>query len=196
MDNAQNERNTQYSQLNAYAMYHGVFLGIFGVLTLACYVLSFSYESLSLIFMVAPVISLFLARTLTIRYREASGYDIAQGFGFGRAFSHTLLMGFYAGLWVALAVFIYLRWIDQGFLFNCMEVHLGRPEMIEMLQQSGVPETFGIPDDADLPSTLANVMRSVSPITYAVSFLYFNILLAPILSVLVALFCIKRPRTM
>ena len=80
-----------------------------------------------------------IVEALTGRFRRSvAGADGA--FTFGRGFTHTLFMGFYASIWVAVGIFVYLRYFDNGAIFSDYAATLSRPELQQALQESGLLE--------------------------------------------------------
>ena len=194
MQNVQNNDFGSFSQMNAFAMQHGVVLGAVGILTMACSVLSLTYDSANLVFWFLLILSFVVARRLTMRYRDVSGYDLERGFPFSKAFAHTFLMGLYAGLWVALATFVYLQWFDHGHVFTALEAQLSRPEMLEAFRQTFPAEMLDVESPETLPATVVSLMRASSPASHAIGVLYMNLFAAPVVSAVIALLSFRRPQ--
>ena len=183
-------QKSSFKQTNAYAMQYGALLGLCGMASLACMVLSFKYPVMSWLSNIFTLGSPFLAGYLTIIFRR--NVMIPElGFSFGRGFGYTFLMGIYATLWVALAVFVYLAYIDNGFLFDSYEKMMLQPEVVSALRESGTWDM--IQKDFGSVTKLVNTFRAISPAQYAGSIIYLSILVAPFISAIVALVCRKAP---
>ena len=128
-----------FQQTNAYAMQNGLWLGLWGWLSLVAFRYSFSSVLCSNLLMLMTLAGPVLGVVLTGRFRRSvAGADGA--FTFGRGFTHTLFMGFYASIWVAVGIFVYLNYFDNGAIFSDYAAALSRPELQQALQESGLLE--------------------------------------------------------
>ena len=125
-----------FRQTNAFAMQYGAVMGVWGLVANACFVGSFSVPGLSMLFLLLTVSSPVLAVFLTRRFR---GHVAPQGpFMFHQAFLHTLLMGVYAAIWVALGVYVYLAYFDHGFIFDAYLNSLTDPALQAEMERLGI----------------------------------------------------------
>ncbi len=182
--------NNTFRYLNGYAMQYGLFLGVWYILVSAAYVGSFAMPILSsfcfFLFLSIP----FLIALLTARFRS-----LVEGeFSFNKGFSFAFLTSLYACVWQALAVYIYLAYIDNGFVFDSFQASLERPEVKEELERSGImPQIMEITNGGGIES-LVDGLRMITPATYTAVIIYFNFIIAPVLSAFVALTLKRRKR--
>ena len=137
--------NLQYkveimNQINAFAMQNGIFYGLYGVLAGACYLGGLSMPWLSTFFMLMMLSAPVFVAALTFRFRKTVAPE--GHFTFSRGFWHTLLTSTYAALIVAVMIFVYLKWMDNGFVFTQYEQMFAQPEIANMIKVSGMDEAF------------------------------------------------------
>lgn len=192
MNATESTGNDTLRQTNAFAMQNGLFLGLWGMADLTAFRWSFVYSSLSTVFLLMLLLTPAVATGLTLYFRRGATTE-REGLSFGRAFTHTLLTGFYASVWIALGVFVYLQYMDGGAVFNDYAANLNRPEMKAyfndpqvqlMLSQMG----------AGKPEDLVEAMRSIGAVNYAALSLYATMVFGPVISALIAAVTMKRPR--
>ena len=101
--------NNPFKDLNGWAMEAGCVLGAYGCASLALFKWSLLYPVAGSLFTFSlaggPVVAGLLTRRMRDRSRPADA-----PFLFTEGFLHTLLMGLYASLWVALFIFLYLHY--------------------------------------------------------------------------------------
>ncbi len=178
------QNTSKFGQTNAFAMQYGLFLGIWGILSIVTVVLSMKYTSLSFIGLIMMVGSPILSGYFTMRFRD-SVMQPEFGFTFGRGFLFTFLMGLYASLWIALFSYVYMRWFDAGSVANLYEEALNHPDYREAFRQSGVRA-----------EEIVKMYRSIPPAGYAGSFIYITLLTAPFISAIIALIARRSPKIM
>ncbi len=108
-------------------------------------------------------------------------------FGFARGFLHALFMGFYASIWVALAVFVYLQYFDNGSIFAAYGHSLETPEMQQYLLQSGVGAQFDSISGGKGAQGIVDAMQSLGAATYASMSLYLSMIFGPVISTVIGL---------
>lgn len=177
--------------INNYAMQNGIVLGLFGIATLAVLGLSFTVPFFSTLYMVMAIGSPVFAAWLTLRVRRALTGESGP-FSFLHAFLHTLLTGFYASLWIAVFIFVYLQYMDRGQFFDSYALSLQTPEMQAYLQQSGAGEQMRQTWGEDYVKEFTGVLRSFGAANYAALELYVTFFFAPVISAVVALFCKRK----
>ena len=187
MDN----RGFNFKQANAFAMQYGLYLGLWGITSLAVFVMSLSMPALSLVSTTMMVCSLIIAARLTSRYRHQCATP-GEGFSFGRGFLFTFLTGLYASLWIALIVFIYLAYFDHGHVFDAYERMLQQPEFQAELERSGVSAQLEAMSGDGGVTALVNAMRVIPPAVYATLIIYLTLLTAPFISAIIALINRRR----
>lgn len=176
---------TDFKFLNNNAMHDGVALGLYGIFCMAAFAGSFTYPLFSLLFVLlllgVPVINALL----TFRYRRRAVAP-TQPFGFFNGFFHSLLLGIYSSIWVALAVFVYLQFIDHGALFDAFEKAVkatyGDAGLQMVLAQTN---TTGIESVQDLFER----MRTEPPANYAFSMIDMSLFFSPLMALIIGLVC-------
>lgn len=183
-------RQINFKQTNAFAMNHGLLLGIISIAALASFVGSFSLALLSylnlILFLSVPLVAI----ALTFRFRESVARDFP--FSFSRGFSHTLLVMLYAAVWAGMATFVYLYFFDHGYLFDAYEAHLGRPEVVSAMQKSGLEMQMKEATGGKTPMQLVDELRGIPAGSYAAMVVYFYLLTAPIVALLGGFFAMRR----
>ena len=139
----------------------------------------------------AVVVPLLLGVVLTGRFRRSvAGADGA--FTFGRGFTHTLFMGFYASIWVAVGIFVYLRYFDNGAIFSDYATALSRPELQQALQESGLLEQLNAASGEGGLEGLPDALRSVGPAGYAAASLYMAMFATPLIALFAGAVCRRK----
>ena len=183
--------NNTFQQTNAYAMQNGLWLGLWGWLSLVAFRYSFSSVLCSNLLMLMTLAGPVLGVVLTWRFRRSvAGLDGA--FSFGRGFTHTLFMGFYASIWVAVGIFVYLRYFDNGAIFSDYAAALSRPELQQALQESGLLEQLNAASGEGGLEGLPDALRSVGPAGYAAASLYMAMFATPVIALFVGFVCRRK----
>ena len=180
-----------FQQTNAYAMQNGLWLGLWGWLSLVAFRYSFSSVLCSNLLMFMTLAGPVLGVVLTGRFRRSvAGADGA--FTFGRGFTHTLFMGFYASIWVAVGIFVYLRYFDNGAIFSDYAAALSRPELQQALQESGLLEQLNAASGEGGLEGLPDALRSVGPAGYAAASLYMAMFATPLIALFAGAVCRRK----
>lgn len=180
-----------FQQTNAYAMQNGLWLGLWGWLSLVAFRYSFSSVLCSNLLMLMTLAGPVLGVVLTGRFRRnVAGADGA--FTFGRGFTHTLFMGFYASIWVAVGIFVYLRYFDNGAIFSDYAAALSRPELQQALQESGLLEQLNAASGEGGLEDLPDALRSVGPAGYAAASLYMAMFATPLIALFAGAVCRRK----
>ena len=188
---ASSDYNNTFQQTNAYAMQNGLWLGLWGWLSLVAFRYSFSSVLCSNLLMLMTLAGPVLGVALTGRFRRSvAGADGA--FTFGRGFTHTLFMGFYASIWVAVGIFVYLRYFDNGAIFSDYAAALSRPELQQALQESGLLEQLNAASGEGGLEGLPDALRSVGPAGYAAASLYMAMFATPVIALFVGIVCRRK----
>lgn len=182
------QSSSKFKQTNAFAMQYGIALGMWGILSMVIMALSLKVTSISLLSSIITFCSPLIAYILTVMFRKNVALP-NEGFSFGRAFLFTFVMGFYASVWIALFVFIYLSYIDNGYIFNAYESLLSNQDYAGSLQQSGIIESV----NASSISEMIDIMRNIPPANYAASIIYMSVLANPVISLVIAAICQRKP---
>lgn len=188
---ASSDYNNTFQQTNAYAMQNGLWLGLWGWLSLVAFRYSFSSVLCSNLLMLMTLAGPALGVVLTGRFRRSvAGADGA--FTFGRGFTHTLFMGFYASIWVAVGIFVYLRYFDNGAIFSDYAAALSRPELQQALQESGLLEQLNAASGEGGLEGLPDALRSVGPAGYAAASLYMAMFATPLIALFAGAVCRRK----
>ncbi len=179
-------------QINAFAMQYGVVLGAWEILMLAVTFASLAYAGLSTLSLLLGVGSIILAYHLTKRFRKQIDGD--SGFSVMHGFWHTLLMSIFASIWVALFVYFYLSFADSDWIFDAYKAQLSDPAFRQALIDSGLQGQLQMITGDENPAALAELLRSIPPMSYVGSLLYMNLIISPIFSLIIGISCRKTPR--
>lgn len=174
-----------FSQINAYAMQNGVILGIWGGLSQGAMVASFTFEGLSLVSALMILLSPILLFVLTKYYRNAVSpkeiFTLTQGF------LNTFMTSVYASVWVALLVFAYLTFFDNGYVFDAYLEYINRPEVKDILAKNEFQQQLSASLQGMTLEEVVEGLRYIPPVTYAMMIFYMNLIVAPITSLVIAL---------
>ena len=180
-----------FQQTNAYAMQNGLWLGLWGWLSLVAFRYSFSSVLCSNLLMLMTLTGPVLGVVLTGRFRRSvAGANGA--FSFGRGFTHTLFMGFYASIWVAVGIFVYLNYFDNGAIFSDYAAALSQPELQQALQESGLLEQLNAASGEGGLEGLPDALRSVGPAGYAAASLYMAMFATPLIALFAGAVCRRK----
>ena len=186
-----NETQSILNTSNSYAMLHGIFLGIWGILSLVFNVLSLTQVWMQLPVMLFTLSSPFFACWLTFRFRREVAPLPTQSFSFTAGFLHTFFCGFYASLWIALFVYVYLRFLDGGYVFDLYEQILNAPDFQQALRASGMSATI---EPMGGVKGMVEQMRALPPSSYASTFFIYSLLLAPFFSLIIGALSSRKAR--
>lgn len=180
--------NSRYSfaQINAFSMQNGLILGLWTLLALLAMLLSFTYSMLSLVSAIMLIFAPILLFLLTKKYRSLVAtegfFTITQGF------LHSFFTMLYAATWVALMVFVYLSYLDKGYVFDAYTMYFNRPEVQEILAQKEMQAQLAIALQGMTIQEVVDGLRFIPPATYAGMIFYLNLLFSPVISLLIGLF--------
>ncbi len=184
------KNDNTFAQTNAFAMQHGLWLGLMGIAAWAMWLWSFSMPAASLLFWLLMLGSWAGVVWLTWKFRKQMLTE-RPTFSFGRGFAHAFLTSTYAALWVAVAVFVYLAFFDHGYVFDQYEQFLKSPDMQQALQQSGMQARLDAMTEGKGTDVLVDALRAISPANYAGMIIYLNFIFGTVLSLVAALVCQK-----
>lgn len=180
-------------------MHYGIWLGLWGLISLVALRFSFTHPVLSTTYMLMVVTSPVIGGALTFRYRKAVGGDI-YGFNFFQGFLHALFMGFYAALWVALGTFVYLNWLDHGTIFaayqESLKQSMAQPQMAQIMQDPAIMATINEATNGKGIDGIGELMQSLGAVTYASMPIYAALIIGPFISIFIGLASMKRPSNM
>ena len=112
------------------------------------------------------------------RLRKFRDYAREGLISFRRGYAYTVLVFFYAGVLFAIAMYLYLTFMDNGYLMSQMSKVLTSDEAQQAMQQYGMTEMM---------NESLRQMAQIRPIDYALDMLTVNITLGFILGVPISL---------
>ena len=149
----------EYKQLKAFARQDGALLSLLWIGALACYIQGLSSPILGMIAMLLIVASPFYAANRLRKFRDEAREGIIS---FMRAYGYTVLTYFYGGLLLAIAIFAYFQFMDNGYLLGMLTDALNTEEGQQMVKAYGMAD--------DISQSLAELAK-MRPIDYAVNML-------------------------
>ncbi len=187
------EYSDTLKQTNAYAMQNGALLGGWSLLCGALLVAAMSWSEAGWYFVPVAWATPVVCTVLTLRFRDKVAGRTGS-FSFGRGFAHTFLMSLYASVWLALGVYLYLAYLDQGRVFDAYGRMLENPSVAADLERSGMAAEIDRLTEGKGPSALADMMRAVPAASYSAMVIYSAILFSPPVSAIIALISQRRGR--
>ena len=149
----------EYKQLKAFARQDGALLSLLWIGALACYIQGLSSPLLGMIAMLLIVASPFYAANRLRKFRDEAREGIIS---FMRAYGYTILTYFYGGLLLAVAIFAYFQFMDNGYLLGMLTDALNTEEGQQVVKAYGMAD--------DISQSLAELAK-MRPIDYAVNML-------------------------
>ena len=134
-------------------------LSLLWIGAMACYIQGLSSPILGMIAMLLIVASPFYAANRLRKFRDGAREGIIS---FMRAYGYTVLTYFYGGLLLAIAVYAYFQFIDNGYLLS---------KLIDMLnteQGQQMVKAYGMADE--ISQSMAELAK-MRPIDYALNML-------------------------
>jgi len=185
---------TAMKQTNAFAMQYGLLLGFWSMLGLYVVVTSLGHPGWETWGQLMLLSSPFVGAFFTLRFRGQVTRH-GDGFSFGRGYLHTLLMGLYAGVWIALGTYVYFRFFDNGQFVESMQLWAADPANSAVLEQmeaqGSFDELYAVSGAEDFAGILDS-FRHIPPGSYAGMVISWTLLSAPVISLLVGLLAMRR----
>ena len=169
----------EYVQLKAFARQDGALLSMLLIGGFACYIKGMSHPLLGLVSLLLLTVSPFFAAS---RLRHFRDYAREGAITFMRGYAYTVLTFFYAGLLVAVAVYVYFAFLDQGYLLGKLSTILSSEEGRQMIKIYGM---------ADQMEEGMKTLREMRPIDFSLNMLTIIILAGFLLGLPIAI-CIKK----
>lgn len=163
----------QYRQIRAYAAQYGTLVGLIWIASFASFVIGLTRPMLSNLALLIGLSSVAVAGYQVRKFRREI-YDLR----FASAWWMSLLIFIYAALLMAVAQFVYFRYLDNGFMADTYAAILEQPEAIAMMQSMMPGE-----DVQELTTQSINLLRSITPIQLTIEFLIYNIFIGLLLAV-------------
>ena len=154
----------EYIQLKAFARQDGALMSLLWIASFACYILGLSNPMLGLTALMLITATPFYA---AIRLRHFRDYAREGFISFLRGYAFTVLTFFYAGLLLAIVMFLYFNFIDKGYLVGQFT------QMLSSEQGQQVVEMYGMADEVSQGLRTLSEMR---PIDFALNMLSVNIM--------------------
>lgn len=170
--------------MQRYAMLFGTYMGAFWILKFILFPLGLKYNLpfLSFLFMGLTLCVPFMGYYYAKLYRnQACGGTIS----FLPAWLFTVSMYIFSALLVAVAHYIYFRYIDHGFILDTYAT------LLDSLAGSNVP---GIEEYLKQLNEALDSIRALSPIDITFQLMSQNIFYCALLALPTALFVMKRPK--
>ena len=127
----------EYVQLKAFARQDGALLSLLWIGALVCYIQGLTNPLLGMAALVLIVISPFYAANRLRHFRDYAREGVIS---FGRGYAYTVLTFFYAGLLLALALYVYFAFIDKGYLLGHFTSVVSSEEGRQVLKMYGMAE--------------------------------------------------------
>jgi hypothetical protein len=165
----------EYVQLKAFARQDGALLALLWVFTSTLYIIGMTNQLMGL---AAAMLIFYTPFFVGGRLRKFRDYAREGLISFRRGYAYTVFMFFYAGVLFAVVTYVYLTFMDHGFLMSQMSKVLTSDEARQAMQQYGMTEMMN--------ESLSQLAK-VRPIDYALDMLTVNITLGFILGVPISL---------
>ena len=164
----------EYKQLKAFARQDGALLSLLWIGALVCYIIGMANSMMAMASMLLAVVSPFYAANRLRHYRD----EVLEGFiSFMRAYGYTVLTYFYAGLLLAVAIWVYFSFLDKGYLMGKISDAFLSEQGQQMMTLYGITEQM---------KQGLEQMSQMRPIDHALNMLTINITAGFILGMPVA----------
>ena len=164
----------EYKQLKAFARQDGALLSLLWIGALVCYIQGITNPLMGMAALLLVVVSPFYAANRLRHYRD----EIREGIiSFMRAYGYTVLTYFYAGLLLAVAIWVYFSFIDDGYLMGKLTEAVQSEQGRQMLKLYGMTEQM---------KQGLEQMSEMRPIDHALNMLTINIMAGFLLGLPVA----------
>ena len=134
-------------------------LSLLWIGAMACYIQGLSSPILGMIAMLLIVASPFYAANRLRKFRDGAREGIIS---FMRAYGYTVLTYFYGGLLLAIAVYAYFQFIDNGYLLSKLMDALNTEQGQQMVKAYGMAD--------EISQSMAELAK-MRPIDYALNML-------------------------
>ena len=153
----------EYIQLKAFARQDGAFLALLWIGSFVCYILGLTNPMLGLVAMLLICSTPFLAASRLRHYRDYGREGIIS---FARSYAYTVMIFFYAGVLLAIVIYLYFAFMDHGFLLSQFSRMISSEEMQQALKHYGMTQ---------MVDETMQEMANTRPIDYALNMLTINI---------------------
>ncbi len=163
---------TSYRQLRAFAAQYGTVVGLMWIVSFAFYIAGLTRPLVGNVSLVTWLLSVVVAGYLVRKFRSE-----VHPLRFWRSWWMAALMFMYASLLVAVAQFVYFRYIDDGLLVRTCSAVMQQPEAVAMMQSMMPGE-----DAAEVIRQTIDLLGSISPIQLTAELLAYNLMLGFLLA--------------
>ena len=153
----------EYKQLKAFARQDGALLSLIWIAAFVCYLQGLTNPLLGMAAVVLALWSPFYAAGRLRSFRDNARDGVIT---FGRGYAFTVLTFFYAGLLLAVALFVYFTFIDDGYLIGQFM------KVVNSEEGRQVMKIYGVHDEVNESLKAFSEMR---PIDNALNMLTINI---------------------
>ena len=150
----------EYKQLKAFARQDGALLSLLWIGALICYIQGMANPLLGILSLVLIVVSPFYAAS---RLRHFRDYAREGTISYMRAYGYTIMTYFYAGLLLAVAVFVYFNFMDNGYLLEQISRTMNTEESQQVIKMYGLT--------TDQMKQALEELAALRPIDYALNIL-------------------------
>ena len=158
-------------------------LSLLWIGSFACYIKGLSSPTLAFAALLLMTLSPFFAASRLRHFRDYA----REGFiTFKRGYAYTVMSFFYAGLLMAMAIYVYFEFMDHGYLLGMYSSVMDSEEGKRVLEMSGMKEQMaqGLQD-----------LYNMRPIDYAVNMLTAIIMTGLVLALPIAAMLQKRVKS-
>lgn len=169
--------------LQKYAMHFGTFMGVYWILKFILFPVGLTVPFLFFLYVGLTIGIPFMGYYYAKMYRN----KICGGFiEFGHAWMFLMAMFMFAAILTSAAHFIYFRFIDNG---HIVSVYQG------MINTMSAIEVSGTAVDVSQLQEAIELFSALTPIDITLQMLSLNIIIGGFLSLIIALFVQKTPKT-
>lgn len=170
-------------QLKAYARIDGAWLGLIWVLSFVCHVMQFSMPMMQLLWLGLAFFSIIFVALRLRLFRD----KVLKGFiSMRRGYVYCIYTFFYGSLILAIVQYVYLAFIDHGYLINQYIRLMTDPAMKPVIAVYGYSDTE--------MSLIISSLQNIRPIEYVLQCLSLNICLGIFVGLIISLL-MKRNET-
>ena len=161
----------------------GAKLGLLWMVSFALFIGQFHYPVCGLLWLGTMVFTPFYVGILTKSFadRQPEGK-----ISYGRAYTHSMMTVFYASLILAIAQWVYLQYMDHGFLTDRYASMITDKEFTQTMESMGYPKGTG--------QEIATRLREMRPIDIVLQMLWSNMVAGLVMSLTTALYASVRSR--
>lgn len=169
--------SAEYRQLTAFARVDGVYLSILWTISFACSLIGINGGVMGLI---GTALALASPLYAYVRLRKFRDYARDGVISFSRAMVYYVFIFFNASIIFALVQYVYLAFIDKGYLLNAYGAFMSTPEANNMLNAYGMTQ-----------QQVLDALSQTSPMIWALNVMSVNVIIGLLLSIPMALIAKK-----